>query len=157
MWISWQVIRSSSLLQTERGHAKTDVCARVNNKCTSDTLSKDIDAWTDSFQSYRTKDRGFDHKLTFRDRSADVKRNLYNILMRDVSFTHNCQKRCCILFYLCKTQNRLCEHKRIILFCNDDIYMHKTHKMKNPLFEHGPRHAISGGWGTLEARWYGHH
>ena len=99
MWISWQVIRSSSLLQTERSHTETDVCARVNDKCTSDTLSKDIDTWTDSFQSYRTKDRGFDHKLTFRDRSADVKRNLYNILMRDVSFTHNCQKHCCFLFY----------------------------------------------------------
>ena len=34
MWISSQIVWSSSLLQTVRGHAETDVCAQLNNKCT---------------------------------------------------------------------------------------------------------------------------
>ena len=54
MWVSLQIIWSSSLLQTMRGHAEMDVCAQLNDKCTLLTQSEDIVVWTGSFQSYGT-------------------------------------------------------------------------------------------------------
>jgi hypothetical protein len=59
--------------------------------------------------------------------------------MRDVSFTHN--RLCFFLFF---------ENDNISKYF---LYVHKTHKTQNQLFEHGPCHVVSGGWGTLEARW----